>query len=426
MDASFSLGKSCLSSFIFGNNNERIIDTFEDLCHLEITQAEKIESISKQKMIENQLRELTVELRALEFNSKSSFMNAAEKNKLELEKVIIKSKISFLSGFKPVDICLEKKSTQIIKYSESIDQRAKEIAVIKLPVKESYLQSLGYYTFTSQKSITSGAGSQNREACAGKAGFMIADKFHNALISYLSAIDPLSTPCLLDQYAFTPMITGITSLIDYELKQTAKYSIAVFCKNAIEAGVADEIGGILNKQLTLKELLKFQLFTIYDYLLGNTDRHTGNWMVKLSFKGKILNKEKLKKAVKEEGYTVNDLTIEEIIPIDNGNILPKQQVNRMICDSKQYLWKNLEFSQSRFSIEMIEFLKKCNLDDTWVDQICNSINFDADIKELCKDATEIFVSTLSVMQMKLRVKQINKVITREIKTPRELAEAVLG
>lgn len=397
------------------------IDEFTDLHYMEPTHDEKTESDSKHLLIRSQTNELEKVLANLRRESKAS-SNVSEVNKFKLKKVIVKAKISFLNGFKPIDIGKEKNSTQIIKYAKS-DKPSKEIAVIKLPVKETAIQSIGISTQTSQRSIIAGAGNLYREACAGSAGFLIADKFHNELISYLMGLKESNLPSLLDPCTFTPMIAGITSFIDYELNLTPKCSIAVFCKDSIEADVAHQIAGILNKKLNQKEILKYQLFIIYDYLLGNTDRHEGNWMIKLSYNGKILSKHDLEAIVKEEGYDVNKLMIEEIIPIDNGNILPKQLVNSMICDSKQYQWKDLKFSTYRFSMDIINFLKICNLNDAWVDEICRAVNTDPEIRELCKDVSEAFIDAASITQMKLRVGQINRIVKMEIKTPKELAEA---
>lgn len=324
------------------------------------------------------------------------------------------------------------KCSNTIDSQEFISQQKPSVALGG--VLGNITQAIGYYTSTSQKAIVCGAASENREACAEKAGFMIAEKFHKAIFAYRDKViqtNPRDTRFLCGQL-FTPMIAGIVDLMHSSRDKVSVGSLAVFNDNAIDADVAHGIANILEKDLDTTETIIFQLFFLFDYLIGNTDRHTGNWMVKLSYVnalGKnciVADRAHLAELAKNTHASPSDFKIIAILPIDNGNILPTQELAGRILDSKQYDWKRLKCANIPFHPEVIEFIKSSALTSGWVHDLCESINDDEAIVKYSSDICGPFICDASIAQMVLRMRKIRDVGTGKINTPRLLAESILA
>lgn len=87
---------------------------------------------------------------------------------------------------------------------------------------------------------------------------------------------------------------------------------------------------------TEKEKTLFQKLAIFDYLIGNLDRHEENWLVTFS----------------------DDNEITSIKAIDNANAFPKIQPEKGKTASKhQYEWKSLKIAGEQFTPEAVEFVR---------------------------------------------------------------------
>lgn len=391
-------------------------------------------------------------------------LNCLENKALQLQIVQIKVKIAYLQGNRfekigkgangAVLVKWKNKRIAVLKFAEGATLHHKAVDQLEASGNYSFsglTQWIGFYTKTSQKAVICGSGSKNIEACAEKAGFMLAEKFHEELIKSAA----------MARDAFTPMIAGAIDFPEGHAITTA--SLAVFLENAIDADIAHQLACILNKNLTAEERDRFQIFTIIDFLMGHTDRHPGNWMVELSYKqpmaeedvneseslknwqtaslsgvssfckfpnqvvniAKVKNKTHLKELQEALHLTPDDYVIDKIIPIDNGNILPTVELGYTILDSKQYDWKNLPFATLPFSKSIGEFIAHFPLNEAWVDAICQKINADPHIKSMSSDIGGIFIKNESIVQMKLRAKKLKEIGTGRIETPRQLAEEPL-
>jgi hypothetical protein len=95
------------------------------------------------------------------------------------------------------------------------------------------------------------------------------------------------------------------------------------------------------KTKIIKGIDLFQKMAIFDYLIGNLDRHEENWLVKLT----------------EDG---SEVSLQELKMIDNANSLMKKNpsVFNKIWIKSQYKWKHLPLAQQLFSPELKEFVQK--------------------------------------------------------------------
>ena len=161
------------------------------------------------------------------------------------------------------------------------------------------------------------------------------------------------------------------------------------------------------KGYTQDEKNRFQMFAAYDFLLGNLDRHEDNWMIQLNEKGEI----------------------RKIVPIDNANILPKKEIRswNLYGNWNQYAWSSWKIANEEFSPEVKKILSE--LDDNFVDQICEEINQDKEISDLVNkqmadepDCAQ-YPSPEAKDLMKKRFALLKKVAAGEIKTPQALAKA---
>lgn len=135
----------------------------------------------------------------------------------------------------------------------------------------------------------------------------------------------------------------------------------VFAKNTKEAkDIASELDAKL--EYTDAELDIFQIFTIFDYLIGNLDRHSSNWLVNWE-------NENLKK----------------IVPIDNANCFPKQVPNFYNFGAwmNLFAWKNFNIANQSFTDKIKEYVKT-HLTQKRIEIIISSIDQDEEIKNLYK------------------------------------------
>ena len=123
-----------------------------------------------------------------------------------------------------------------------------------------------------------------------------------------------------------------------------------------------------------EELTTFQKFAVFDYLIGNLDRHTENWFV-----------------------TIKDEKLQKIKTIDNANSFPKKLPrpgSRALHN--QYQWKNLGIAAQPWTDETKRFVKE-NLTPAKIDDLLKKIGkeisdfFEGDMKDLfIKRAAVIF------------------------------------
>ncbi|HEV8051920.1 MAG TPA: hypothetical protein VGP47_05450 [Parachlamydiaceae bacterium] len=144
-------------------------------------------------------------------------------------------------------------------------------------------------------------------------------------------------------------------------------------------------------EFTENETFLFQKLAIFDYLIGNLDRHEENWLVTFS--------------------SVNEIT--HIKAIDNANAFPKIQPEKGSPAARnQYLWKELKISDQKFSPEIINFVQDMITPDKLIKVV-------VDIKKECGDFLDEDMKNLLL----LRQKVIYKLICEEDgKTPKDLAD----
>jgi len=369
-----------------------------------------------------------------------------------LKGIKIKSQITFLEGHKFELSSNGAHGAMFIKWKKR-DDSYKNIAVLKVsqiivqagrsrsqtPLPKSSLinnifQAVGFYTKTSQQAVVAGAGSAYKEACAEKAAFMIAEAFQKLLLDYIATNNNqnIQITCPLNSEMFSPMIAGIAALPGENKTQISIGSIAIFEKNCIDTLAANKIAQILEKKLDDSELLIFQLFILFDYILGNTDRHLENWMLQLSYKDSqdtyafVRDQEHLSKLVNTEHLRKDDFVIRGLLPIDNGNILPTQDLCStglvgMVLDSKQYEWKNLKFAAIPFHSAIIDFIKAASITKVWASDVGAAINNDMEIKRYSQDIGGSFISKSSLLQLHHRIHNLNKIANGSITTPKVLA-----
>lgn len=96
----------------------------------------------------------------------------------------------------------------------------------------------------------------------------------------------------------------------------------------------------------------FQKFAIFDYLIGNLDRHEENWFLILDEK-------------------TNEIT--SIKAIDNANAFPRVQPEKdSWAANNQYKWKNLKIAREKFTENTIKFVQE-KLTSEAIDEIIKEI-----------------------------------------------------
>jgi hypothetical protein len=98
----------------------------------------------------------------------------------------------------------------------------------------------------------------------------------------------------------------------------------------------------------------FQKFAIFDYLIGNLDRHDENWFITLSEENEI----------------------QTIKAIDNANSFPRKHPSKDAWGARnQYKWKETRLAQQTFTPQLIEFVQE-NLSIEKIKECLKSIKID--------------------------------------------------
>lgn len=159
-------------------------------------------------------------------------------------------------------------------------------------------------------------------------------------------------------------------------------------------GVIDQIDG--KKEFSETEQTIFQKFALFDYLIGNLDRHEENWFVTMK--------------QNEQG----EPEITRIKAIDNANAFPKKVPRKNSRGSRnQYKWKIFNIAKKPFTQETLDFVKN-NLE---------SEKIDAFIRELHKDMKGFLDKDMEAL-LRQRANMIIDLV-KEGKTPAELANTPL-
>ncbi|WP_059359115.1 hypothetical protein [Parachlamydia acanthamoebae] len=117
---------------------------------------------------------------------------------------------------------------------------------------------------------------------------------------------------------------------------------------------AEQVSYLLQNQdnFTPQGWKQFQQMTLFDYLIGNLDRHHENWLVKLDEEGKV-----------------NDIKA-----IDNVNSFPEKNIFGIkVAARNQYKWRNFQISGYAYDSELLNDLRS-HLTPIQVGQMISSIN----------------------------------------------------
>ncbi|NGX39751.1 MAG: hypothetical protein KR126chlam1_01084 [Chlamydiae bacterium] len=97
---------------------------------------------------------------------------------------------------------------------------------------------------------------------------------------------------------------------------------------------------------TPDELSKFQRMVIFDYLMGNLDRHSRNWLV----------------------YSKDNATLEDIVLVDNANAYPSdhpgEKIKDLLIRRKMFAWKNHPWASKPFTRESLALIEKIHKGNT--------------------------------------------------------------
>lgn len=106
-----------------------------------------------------------------------------------------------------------------------------------------------------------------------------------------------------------------------------------------EQNMKDAASFNFSNKPTEKELYLFQQMAVYDFLFGNLDRHTENWLVQVNKTNQI----------------------EKIAMIDNGNAFPEELPTSSISDyfgrQKMYRWKSHPWAKYPFQERVLDCLR---------------------------------------------------------------------
>lgn len=108
------------------------------------------------------------------------------------------------------------------------------------------------------------------------------------------------------------------------------------------------------------EIYKFQLMAVFDYLIGNLDRHEENWFVEIS-----------------EKSNENDPAFTNLNCIDNANSFPIKHPSKttflnLIKLWNQYKWRKLKIADQKFCPQIVEFVK--NISNEQIDSYLELLN----------------------------------------------------
>ena len=122
-----------------------------------------------------------------------------------------------------------------------------------------------------------------------------------------------------------------------------------------------------------EEIDAFQKMAVFDYLIGNLDRHEENWFVK-----------------------TEDGRLSDIKAIDNANSFLKINPGSTTKVGNQYKWKNLPIAEQQLTETTKAFIRR----ELTVDKIRNfvaSIDLTSELAFLDQDMNHLLIKRLSVL-----------------------------
>ncbi len=244
--------------------------------------------------------------------------------------------------------------------------------------------------------------SMKNKGIRGRALFLLKKSSAQGQISFLSKNDPgfseIAAKILEIELTNGSTLIPETGIAKYTYQQGRN-------KTVIEIGIAQfwldkkyklakNCSNVLNKKkYDDSELLLFQRMVILDFLLGNLDRKTDNWMI-----------------------YVEDNKIKNIGLIDNGNsFILKQPKTFRLASRNQYKWNKLEISKQNFLFGIRSYFKEMN--DGSINKLVLQIN------DLYKKYinTNSFLVKSSIVLLKKRAELIDSILKNPTKTsPLEL------
>lgn len=111
---------------------------------------------------------------------------------------------------------------------------------------------------------------------------------------------------------------------------------------------------------THEEIVLFQKMAVYDYLIGNLDRHEENWFVR---------------------FADNTTNIVDLKCIDNGNSFIKSNPSIKYLMKNQYKWKKEKIAQIPFTDE-IKLLVKQNVSQKQIEEFISEMTKDPNLRDL--------------------------------------------
>lgn len=253
--------------------------------------------------------------------------------------------------------------------SQFVKAGDKKIAVFKPIHKEKSLMKKLFRPFLQKHYLNKGA---MADAAAERASYLLAKELNNPYLT----VPPVKILKL----------------------DNKKGSLAVFEK---KGRPADEVLPEIEKKesYTKEELHIFQSFILFDYLLGNLDRHEENWLIDW------------------DGETIHG-----IYPIDNGAAFPTQKPHSVNLFAAQnvYKWKRLKLAGIPFTPEMRTYIEKTVTNET-LQRIIDQINEDKQIRG-CYPENKHFLSEKSRTEFEFRALKLRQLLVDDPNlTPRQLA-----
>lgn len=130
-----------------------------------------------------------------------------------------------------------------------------------------------------------------------------------------------------------------------------------------------------------KDYEKFQVFALFDYVLGNLDRKSDNWLVKMN----------------KDGH------IDGIAMIDNANCFTKDYLveTNIFASHNQHAWKNMPLSNTKLTAKAAKFID--SLTDKEIDKIIDTWK-----KDLPKEYVNNFITPEVIRLFKERAAVLRK------------------
>lgn len=161
-------------------------------------------------------------------------------------------------------------------------------------------------------------------------------------------------------------------------------------KKYVEAKDAVEVDS--KEHFTEEEKNKFQQFIIYDYIIGNLDRHDENWFITIS----------------------ENMEMTDIKAIDNANAFPKKQpLKGAIATRNQYQWQTRNIAKEKFTDKSKRFVLE-NLTPEKIQEFVDKLNYEQ----------PGFLDEDMEMLLKKRARVAQILVQKEGSTPQDLADCV--